>query len=46
MEKMTSICIKISPELKQELQKEAKELGLPMNAYIRMILSKRNENKT
>ena len=33
----------ISPELKQELSKEAKEKGLSLNSYITMILMERKK---
>lgn len=33
----------IGEELKEELKKEAKEYGLSLNAYIRMLLNKRNK---
>lgn len=32
-------------ELKEELQAEAKELGLSLNAYVRMLLIERHKNK-
>lgn len=37
--------LNISKELKEELQKEAKEKGLSLTSYIRMILLER-KNKT
>ena len=37
------IHLKIDDELKLLLQKEAKEKGLSLNAYIRMILYVRNK---
>lgn len=33
----------VEKELKDELQKEAKEKGLPLNAYIRLIISERKK---
>lgn len=36
--------LNISDELKAELQKEAKEKGLSLTAYIRLILLERNKN--
>lgn len=36
--------LNISDELKTELQKEAKEKGLSLTAYIRLILLERNKN--
>ena len=35
--------IKLSPELKQELVKEAKELEMTLAAYIRMLLIDRKK---
>ncbi len=35
--------LKIDDELKEQLQKEAKEKGLSLNAYIRMILIERGK---
>ena len=35
------IHIKISQELKEELQKEAESKGLSLNSYIRMLLIER-----
>ena len=35
--------IKIDDELKNKLQQEAKEKGLSLNAYIRMILIERGK---
>ena len=32
----------IKPELKEELQKEADEMGLTLSAYIRHVLKTRN----
>ena len=37
------IHLKLDDELKLLLQKEAKEKGLSLNAYIRMILYERNK---
>jgi antitoxin component of RelBE/YafQ-DinJ toxin-antitoxin module len=37
------IHIKIDDELKNKLQQEAKEKGLSLNAYIRMILIERGK---
>ena len=37
------IHIKIDNELKKHLEKEAKEKGLSLNAYIRMLLIERNK---
>ena len=37
------IHIVISDELKKELQEEAKEKNISLNAYIRYILSSRNK---
>ena len=42
---MIHINIDNVPGLKQELQKEAEQLGLTLNAYIRMILINRNARK-
>ena len=36
------IHIKINDDLKRQLEKEAKEKGLSLNAYIRMLLIERN----
>jgi len=33
----------VEKELKEQLQKEAKEKGLPLNGYIRMILNARKK---
>ncbi len=33
------------PGLKEELEEEAKELGMSTNAYIRMLLIKRHEKE-
>ena len=35
--------IQIEKTLKEELQKEAKEKGLSLNAYVRMILIERDK---
>ena len=40
---MKGILLKIDEDLKKELQKEAKERGLPLASYIRMILIERNK---
>lgn len=37
------IHIKIDDKLKRQLEKEAKEKGLSLNAYIRMLLIERNK---
>lgn len=37
------IHIKINDDLKRQLEKEAKEKGLSLNAYIRMLLIERNK---
>lgn len=37
------IHLKIDVELKEQLRKEAKEKGLTLNAYIRMILIERGK---
>ena len=37
------IHIKINADLKRQLEKEAKEKGLSLNAYIRMLLIERNK---
>ncbi|MDY5929673.1 MAG: toxin-antitoxin system HicB family antitoxin [Candidatus Onthovivens sp.] len=37
------IHIKINDELKRQLEKEAKEKGLSLNAYIRMLLIERKK---
>ena len=37
------IHIKIDNELKKQLEKEAKEKGLSLTAYIRMLLIERNK---
>ena len=34
---------KINDDLKRQLEKEAKEKGLSLNAYIRMLLIERNK---
>lgn len=36
--------LNIGDELKKKLQEEAKEKGLSLTAYIRMILLERNKN--
>lgn len=33
----------VEEKIKNELQKEAKEKGLPLNAYIRLIISERKK---
>ena len=39
-------CLYLEKELKGKLEKEAKEKGLTLNAYIRLIISQRNaQNK-
>lgn len=38
---MKGILLRVDEKLKKELQKEAKERGLPLASYIRMILIKR-----
>lgn len=35
--------IKIDDDLKKQLEQEAKEKGLSLNAYIRMLLIERNK---
>ncbi len=40
---MKSILLKIEENLKNDLQKEAKEKGLPLVCYIRMILIERGK---
>lgn len=40
---MKSIVLQITEELKEELQKEAKQKGFTLNAYIRMILYERGK---
>lgn len=42
---MIHINIDNVPGLKEALQKEAEQLGLSLNAYIRMILINRNARK-
>jgi len=42
MEKVT-ICLYLDQELKSTLEKEAKERGLSLNAYIRLLLIERNK---
>jgi len=37
------IHIKINDDLKRQLEKEAKEKGLSLNAYIRMLLIERKK---
>ena len=37
--------IKIEDKLKKELIEEAREKGLALNAYIRMLLIERNKNE-
>ena len=37
------IHIRINDDLKRQLEKEAKEKGLSLNAYIRMLLIERNK---
>lgn len=38
-----TIIVKISQELKKQLEKEAKEKGLNLSAYVRLILSEREK---
>ena len=38
----TSITMEMSTEMKQELEREAKELDRSLSSYIRIILSKRS----
>lgn len=40
---MKAICIKLDEKLKNDLKKEAKEKGIPMASYIRMILIERGK---
>ena len=40
---MKGILLTIDEKLKQELKKEAKERGLPLVSYIRMILIERGK---
>ena len=40
---MKAICLKIDEKLKNELQKEAKEKGLTLVSYIRMIIIERGK---
>jgi len=40
---MEKICLGLEKELKKELTKEAKEKGLKLNPYIRMILYARGK---
>lgn len=42
MEK-TTICLYLDQDLKNALETEAKEKGLSLNAYIRLILCERNK---
>ena len=39
----TYLCLCLPRELREEIDKEADKLGLTTNAYIRMILIKRNK---
>ncbi len=38
-----TIVIKINPKIKDNLEKEAKEKGLNLSSYVRMILTERNK---
>jgi len=38
-----TLIIKIKEELKKELENEAKEKGLNLSSYVRMILTERNK---
>ena len=38
-----TIIFKISHELKEQLQKEAKEKGLTLSGYLKTIISERNK---
>ena len=40
---MKEIHVKVSEELKKELQEEAEKLEIPLATYIRLIITKRNE---
>lgn len=40
---MEQICLTLNNELKEKLRSEAKEKGLTLNAYIRMLLIERNK---
>lgn len=40
---MKEIHIKVSEELKAQLQKEADKLEMPLATYIRLIISERNK---
>ena len=41
--RMKNIIVRLSEELKKELQEEASKKGLSLNSYIRMILIERKE---
>ena len=43
MVKTKSFLLKMDEDLKKELEEEAKEKGLPLSYYIRMILLERNK---
>lgn len=43
MLKEEMIVIKIEPKFKESLEKEAKEKGLNLSSYVRMILTERNK---
>lgn len=38
-----TLIIKIEPKEKEKLEKEAKEKGLNLSSYVRMILTERNK---
>lgn len=38
-----TIVIKVNPKIKDNLEKEAKEKGLNLSSYVRMILTERNK---
>ena len=38
-----TVVIKINPKIKDNLEKEAKEKGLNLSSYVRMILTERNK---
>lgn len=40
---METICLRLGKELKEKLTEEAKQKGLSLNAYIRLILNERSK---
>lgn len=40
---MKSVCLRLGDELKKQLSIEAKQKGLSLNAYIRLLLTERSK---